>query len=374
MTEPEIDLKAVEKEISRAKLKLMLGTKTTFFSALLSNLHIIITTDVPTAATNGIYMKMNPYFVLKLNKDTLLGLILHEVMHVVYDHMSVIFQGLNDNILNIAQDHYINLYLKAEGYSLPENGYCDPKFTGMSSMQIYHELMKDPPDTDDYTMDVCGPDPDMDKSEYEEAVVSNVVKAVMQAQMAKDPGSIPGDLLIRLEDVINPKLPWQVILANYINGDSKDDYSFSRPNRRFMPDFYMPTLYSESLKKITSGCDVSLSMEPEDVSAIHAENMYIWDTFQPDSMRLMTFDTEVHLNEVFTEGDQLKEIVLMGGGGTNVQPLLDSIREEEPEFALIFTDGYFGTPDMEGITTDVYWIIKGNPGFKAPHGIVIPFD
>jgi predicted metal-dependent peptidase len=87
----------------------------------------------------------------------------------------------------------------------------------------------------------------------------------------------------------------------------------------------------------------------------------------------MTFDTAVHMNEVFTEGDSLKEIELKHGGGTNVQPLLDTIREENPVFALIFTDGYFSTPDMSNITSKIFWIIKDNKGFKNPRGTIIHF-
>jgi len=177
-----------------------------------------------------------------------------------------------------------------------------------------------------------------------------------------------------MDVVINPKPHWQAILAGYRDSYAKDDYTFRRPNRRFMPEWYMPTLYSDTLKQVTAGADVSLSMKKKDIASIFCELVYIFDTMKPEKMRVMTFDTTVHLNEVFTEGDQLQKLELKGGGGTNVQPLLDSIRKEQPDFALIFTDGYFGTPNMDGIDTDVYWIINGNPGFKPPRGIVIPFN
>lgn len=374
----DIDLKAITKNISKAKLTLMLAKKTTFFSALLSNLRLVIDTSHPTAAVDGITMWINPHFVSTLSKDVLLGLMLHEIMHVAFDHCGLdrlkLNTGLNLDILNIAEDHYINLYLKSLGYQLPKGAYADTKYRGMSSMQIYNELMKNPPDTSDYTPDVIGIPAGSNVTDHSAAVLANVIKAVTQAQIAKDPGSIPGDILRRVEEAINPQLPWQTILAPYLSDYAKEDYTMRKPNRRYLPEFFLPTMYSESLKRITAGCDVSLSMDQEDIDEIFSELVYIWDVFKPDGMRLMTFDTEVHLNEVFTEGDQLANIILEGGGGTNVQPLLDSIRKEEPNFALIFTDGYFGTPNMEGIHTDVFWIIKGNPGFKAPHGVVIPFD
>jgi predicted metal-dependent peptidase len=375
MTEPVVDFKQADKAITKAKLQLMLAPKSTFFSALLASLRLEITTDIPTAATNGVHLRMNPDFVNTLTDEELLGLLLHEVSHVVYDHCSKIFKDLNHQLLNIAQDHYINLDLLKSGYTLPKGGYADPKYTGLSSMQIYNILLKDPPpDAHQFVMDVEGCPEGTDPKVHQEQVVTNILRAVTLAQIANDPGSIPGDLLIRLEEVINPKLPWQDILAPHMSSYAQNEYSFRRPNRRFMPDFYLPTLYSESLSQITAGVDVSLSMEEEEIKEIFSELVYIWDMLAPDSMRLMTFDTQVHLNKMFTTGDELMELELKGGGGTNVQPLLDSIREETPAFALIFTDGYFGTPNMDGIDTDVYWIIKGNPGFIAPHGVVIPFN
>ena len=47
------------------------------------------------------------------------------------------------------------------------------------------------------------------------------------------------------------------------------------------------------------------------------------------------------------------------------------IKEKKPRFALIFSDGYFGAPNMDGIESDIYWIItkKGDPDFRAPHGV-----
>jgi predicted metal-dependent peptidase len=369
-----VDLKEVQKCVDKAKLDLMLGHKTTFFSALLANLKIIITTDIPTAATNGIYMKFNPDFVLSLTRKKLLGLTLHETLHVVFDHCAHVMDHLNQKILNIAQDHYINLFILALGYELPDNGHADPKFKDMSSMQIYNELMKDPPDTSGYTCDALQGDSGTDPADHAEDVTTNIIKAVQQAELAGDPGSIPGELLRRLDDVLNPKLPWEVILASYMDKYAKCEYSFQRPNRKHMPDFYLPTMYSEQLGQVTDGIDVSASMTDDDISSIHCEIKYMWQTMQPTSMRLMTFDTRVHLNKMYQEGEEIDDVELKGGGGTNVQPLLDSIKDENPAFALIFTDGYFATPNMDGITSDIFWIIKGNPGFTAPMGVVIPFD
>lgn len=128
------------------------------------------------------------------------------------------------------------------------------------------------------------------------------------------------------------------------------------------------------MEQITQGIDVSGSMTGHIFSECWQEMRYVWDIMQPNQMRLQSFDTCVHHDKMYYKGDNLDEVNLMGGGGTNVQPLLDSIREEDPVFALIFTDGHFDTPNVEGITSDIYWIINSNPRFIPPIGEVIHFN
>jgi len=298
--EINIDLAPIKKNIDKAKLRLMLDNKTTFFSSLLANLYIVLDNRHKTACTNGIYLQMNPNWIKDFDKDTLLGLILHELMHVVFDHCNGrIYKDLDHNILGIAMDHYINLYITSLGYIIPKDGYCDYKYKGLSTMQIYHILVKNPPPAaNEFNPDVFGCPEDMDPQDYDEVVTSNIIKAVMQAQMNDDHGSIPGDVLQKVEEATNPKLPWQVILAPYMDSYAKTEYSFRRPNRRFMPNFYLPTLQGEKLKQMTAGIDVSGSMTAKDVSEIWSEVKYIWETSQPELLRLQTFDTRVHLNKI----------------------------------------------------------------------------
>jgi len=371
------DLSNIKKIIDRAKVRLMRKPNTTFYSALLSSLHMRIDTDrCETMATNGVEIFINPNYVRKITLNETEGVLVHEVEHVVNDHVIITKEGnLCPDASNIAQDHYINLRLLALGYSLPGKPYADPKYKGWSSMKIYYDIVKSGQKINPALKDILAPPAGMSAQEHREAVTSNIVKAVMAAQAAEDYGSIPGHIMRKVEEVLNPKLPWDVILQNYMTEYFEDDYSWARPNRRYLPDFYLPKISGTTIDLVTGGCDVSGSMSAEDISAIYQEYRYIWEILQPKRGRFMTFDTEVHMNQMYNQGDVIEEFVLEGGGGTNVVPLLDSIRKEEPRFALIFTDGYFATPDMSGIeSTDIYWIIKGNPSFTASKGIIIHYE
>jgi predicted metal-dependent peptidase len=370
------DFRKYLKEVDRAKLTLMETPGTTFYSSLLSMLNIRISREIPTAATDGLKIIFNPDFMDRVSRPQLLGLTLHEVEHVVNGHCDYqTYEGYCRDTLNIAQDHYINLRLLAKRYELPPGGYHDPKYTGMSSMEIYDELIKDgKPQINPDLRDILAAPGRMSKEEHAERVLGNIVKAVIIAEQSNDSGSVPGHLQRDLQDILSPKLPWNTILQQYLTEYAAEDYSMRRPNRRFMPGWYMPILHGEGLGKLFMYCDVSGSMSQDDVSEIWSEYSYIVDTMNPISTRIMTGDTRIILDKTYDQGDFIPEFEYSGGGGTIFEPIMDALREEQPIFALLFTDGYFSMPNMDDIDTDIFWIIKGNPGFTAPKGEIIHFE
>lgn len=385
MNQPAEDFRPQLKEVERAKLKLMKMPETTFYSSFLSMLNIRISREVPTAATDGLKIIYSPDFIDEISREELLGLTLHELEHVINGHCD--FETYKDccpDVLNVAQDHYINLRLQERDFKLPPtpklpppntNGYADPKFKGMSSMEIYHKLIKEgdvKPEPD--LLDILPCPEGMSKEEHAERVMGNIIKAVIMAEQANDAGSVPGNLRAELQDVLSPKLPWQTILQQYLTEYASEDYSMRRPNRRFMPAWYLPVLEGEGMGELFMYCDVSGSMSREDVSEIWSEYSYIIDTMNPKAVRIMTGDTRIILDKKYDQGDYVPEFEYSGGGGTYFEPIVKALEEEEPLFALLFTDGYFSMPDLSNVHTDIFWIIKGNPGFTAPKGEVIHFE
>jgi predicted metal-dependent peptidase len=367
------DLHKALHKVDKAKFQMMrVDRGTTFFTALLASLKHIYNDDVPYAATDGIHLWLNPI-------EEIIGLLMHEVGHVIYEHPIICAEGkLNPEIHNIAGDHYINLWLLSKGFTLPHfpQAYADKKYLNWSTMKIYKDLIKNQNKAPKNTimLDVKPAPKGMSKQEHKLKITNNILKAVMQAEIAQDYGSIPGNVQQVVEKIRSPELDWTVVLANYMDDYARDDYSWSRPNKRYLPDFYLPTMRSLHMGQMTVGMDVSGSTTGQVLGIQFAEVKYLFETLQPKSMRLMTFDTQVQLNELYHPGDDLDEVELHGGGGTNVNPLLESITEEQPLLALIFTDGYFSMPNMENIVTDIIWIVTGNSGFNPPKGVVIHFN
>ena len=382
MSEATYNADEVQRKIKWAKINLMEKPETTFFSALLANMRLYMEEKIATADTNGLCIRFNPNFVLKQTANKLLGLILHEILHTAFEHVVRCKEhGLDHKLFNMAGDYYINLFLVNKGFEIPDGGLIDRKYNGMSTMQIYNDLLKNPPPDkkkDQFIMDLTqdGLPEDMDPDDLSQEVTDIVLKAAVQAKIANDYGSIPLDIQTHIEEVTTPKLPWHVILMKYMQEYMKDDYSMQSPNRRFLPDYYLPIQRSDAMGEMVSGTDVSISMTDKQLADWHGELRAIWNMLQPRKLKSMSFDTEVHENETYHLGQHIPEFVMHGGGGTDVRPLIQYLKDNSPELCVIFTDGHFSKPNMQGLKTDIFWIITGNKRFQAPdgYGKVIYYD
>lgn len=368
----------VLKKISKAKLNLFTHKNTIFYSSLLASLKLKLSDTIPTAATNGVDLIVNPDYVSKLEINELIGLLLHETMHVCLQHVDRRNSAnLDPTLYNIAGDFVINNDLDTRGYVLPAGGLIDHKYDGWSTRQVYDDLEQNKPNVKLPMEDVIFSSPKgVSEEAHREKSISNVIKAATQARLQNDIGSIPGHVLRLVDELTNPKLPWNHILQNYMSHYDKSNYTWRKPNRRHWPDLYLPSTYNEALNQITVGIDVSGSINQDDLNAFMSEIRYIHEVMKPVKLRLMSFDTMVHQDLEFTEWDNIRDVKLTGGGGTYIGPLMDTLREDEPEICIVFSDMEFSNPYLGDINTDLIWIQKGNSEYaaKPSKGEVIQYD
>ncbi len=386
MTDKPVDLQAKrlaaknKKSLQKAKLKLMGMPSTVFYTTILFSLIQEFTDKVPTAATNGTHLLINPEYWSKLNPKTQIGLLLHEVMHVALDHMSRL-ENRDHKSWNIAADHVINLILVKQGYSLPQGALHDTAYKDLSTERVYrlvYKKEKDNPSTpivgDFGPNDIHFPKGKKDIKATKDKVTGIVLRAATQANVLASPGSIPGEVAVQLDAKINPKLPWQTILQNYMTEFAKDDFTFKRPNRRFSPQHYLPSLYSESIANIAVAVDCSGSVSDSQFSYFIKEIDQIKKTLNPKKISIISFDTRISkVKELTQEQNILKEIKFHGRGGTRIGPVLKWAEEEMPELLIIFTDGQF-KPEPLKKKLPIIWIINDNPGWKSDFGNVIHCD
>lgn len=361
--------------LSKAKIALMSRTDSAFFTHLAFSLIHQFDDTIRTAATNGKYVKYSPAFFMSLTQDERVFLMLHETMHVAYMHMARTQDRCPDKF-NIAADHVINLQLIERGFKMPSMGLADPQYKGLSTEEVYNLL---PPSPSGGNQGVPGfgndlVEPDDEDGTFASDVQDMLVRAAIQSKTSNDkPGMIPGEIEIFLDRLLNPKLPWNRILQKYLNVFSKNDYSYRRPNRRFMPDHYLPSLYGESLMDIAIAIDTSGSVSDDDFKRFISETHSILKVMKPSKITVIQFDAELKAVDTVRSTKDLMNVTFTGRGGTWITPVLDWANENKPQLLLVFTDGCFNFEETQA-KCKTLWLIHGNPGFVAPFGKTIHYE
>jgi predicted metal-dependent peptidase len=136
-----IKAKTPEEALSRALLKL--SRQDPFFSTLAFylNPHLVKNTAIYMAATNGETIFINSDAFVKMDLKKQVGLIMHEVMHVAFEH--IFRRGDRDFALwNIACDYVINGMILEAGGDLPEGGCTKKEYEGLIEEEVYARLPK----------------------------------------------------------------------------------------------------------------------------------------------------------------------------------------------------------------------------------------
>lgn len=141
-TGKEIDMRKLLKEQNRAKAALC-GSYP-FFSRLADMLTPIYTWSVPTQATDGTRLFVNPEFTDNLDLEGKIFVLAHEIMHCALDHMArAKMHGHEHRRSNIAGDYEINGLLAQDGMidgstiTNKIHGLYDDKFVGVGYERIY---------------------------------------------------------------------------------------------------------------------------------------------------------------------------------------------------------------------------------------------
>ena len=356
---------ALQKELDKTKIGLMMQGGTFLIGVGLMMQHVF-TESVDTAATDGKRIYFNPSFFSSLKKPERIGVLAHEIMHVALMHM--IRLGTRDHsVYNQAGDYVINDILRNSGYILPEPHLYDAKYHGWSTEEVYDDLIKEGAGQD--KPNILGGDIDYSEGESSEvkgdiatSVQDTVMKARAQAKMdSNEQGTIPGEVDRLIDELINPVLDWTQLLARFMDSNAKNDYTWTRPNKRFFPNHYMPSMYSESIDNVTVTVDTSGSVSDDMLSEILTEIKNVYDTYQPNNMTIIDCDSSIHHIHHVDDSTDIMSLKFTGGGGTSFIPPLDYCKEHGTNVLLYFTDLYAERicPD-DGYEFDTLWICYSN--------------
>ena len=351
----------LEGKLLKAKIELM--TRSAFISTIALSLRHVITDATPTADVNGTVIRYNPEFLEKQTVLQFAGLMAHECWHVAFQHLSR--RGNRDPVIwNVAGDYIINHLLTKAGFEIPVGGLLDKKYGDeWSTDGVYDDLMKDKKDFDTGTLML-----DIREDEFQDskkgptldsAITNIIVRAKTQAQVAgKAAGEIPNEILRIIDELLNPKLPWPVILNRFLDQRTREEYSWARRNRRYRDD-YMPSLHSYGLGHLTFAIDTSGSIDDEELQEMLSEIKGVQQIFNPEHMTIIDCDSVIHSVYEIDQNTDIMSLNFNGGGGTRFQPVLDYVSEHPTQALIYFTD-LEGESLLEPVEYPVLWICNSD--------------
>jgi len=376
----------LQKILDRAKIGVMLHGSV-FISTIAFSLRHKFNPNIKTARTDGRTIEYNPEFFQSLNPDERIFVIAHEAWHVALMHLLRV--GDRDpGYYNKAADYVINQLLFDDDFDVPDMACQDSNYRGKSTNEIYDIILEEQDEPDDNNQDlvygVCGTDGDEDnqgkqlspkeKDDLENHIKNMLVKARTQSQMQdKEHGVIPAEVERFIDKLINPRLSWDNILQRFLTDKVKGDYTWARPNRRFMPEFYLPTQHSDSLAKITIAIDTSGSISKEDLTAILSEIQYIRDTMKPKELVIIDCDYQIHNIYDVSEDQHILDLEFTGGGGTSCTPVMEYCRDNPTTALVYFTDLYMKQWEEE-MDFPILWIVYNNDNANPPVGEVTHYE
>jgi predicted metal-dependent peptidase len=397
MQDPIID------KLTTARVGLLL--KAPFFGNMATRMRLIDASEwCPTAATNGRDFYYNKKFIEKLSVKKLEFLFGHEICHAVFDHFGRV--GSRDRQLsNIAQDYAVNQILVDEriGEKITEVKICyDPKYRGMAWEEIYDllyeqaekismpDLLKQLGDLlDEHIKEGDGQGegegnkegkgrPGMSKEDAQK-IKDEIKEAMIQSAAAAGAGKTPAGIQRMIKDMTEPKINWRDLVRQEIQSIVRNDYSFTRPNRKSMHSgAILPGMKEATTIDVGISIDMSGSIGMEDATVFLSEVKGIMDQYEDFKVNLWCFDTAIYNHKEISHdnSEDLLDYEPEGGGGTDFEVNWEFMKEQgiQPKKFIMFTDGYpcggWGDEDY----CDTIFIVKGNTEAESPFGQTVIYE
>ena len=383
-----------ELQIKKGHIALMKHPQT----ALWSGVMMMGTTEVVddpnvTAYTDGVNKKYGRAFLQTkcATQPKVNGLILHENLHIglrqIVHNMDLFKEQMKR--ANMAADFVVNDMIMEihkkypDLVELPDGGCYDPKYHNMNMREVYR-LLEDEgggggkggeSEYGDYEFDEhdIGDGMDADKAKEMDARIDRAIR-----EGALLAGRLGVDLPRQITEMLAPVIDWKAELAEFVSAacKGKDEYTWRKFNKRQLAnDMYLPSVENETIGEVIVAIDTSGSIGQEQINAFAAELVSICEAVQPDTVRILWWDTMVHGEQLFTDNYQNIGAMLkpQGGGGTKVSCVADYLNKKKvnAECVLVFTDGYLENEVKWDISHPTLWLVTENKNWVPPVGKVV---
>ena len=376
----------VQKKFAKARITLL--NNQPFFGMIALGMPVIWTDKVQTMGVDGINLYANESFVDSIDPAELAGVIAHECLHVGLLHPTR-RDNRHPKGWNIATDYAINAQLKkafaaSSEYllTLPEDALYNPDYEGLSADDIYNRLPRDEDEPEDDetgedesdegesgdekkdgptrnepgdssgdvggTGEVFDGPPDIDRAELEAKLKQVTVQA---ATVARSQGKLPANIASLVDDMLKPVVDWRAKLREHFERVFPSDYSWVRPNRRFVHQgIYLPGVEKDGTGHIVIGVDTSSSVSDEEVKQFLGEINYICEDITPEMVTVIYCTTDVWAVDEYEAEDYIAPREVRRGG-TEFVPVFDEVERRgiQPKALIYLTDlGCWDYPDTPG--------------------------
>lgn len=193
---------------------------------------------------------------------------------------------------------------------------------------------------------------------------------------ARAAGGVPGFLSPIVEQTKQAKHDWRAELRRFIDPSQRYDYSWSKPNRRFLSaGLILPGFVPDGVNHIAWIVDTSSSIDIDALAGAGAEAQAALDEGAVDKITIVYCDAAVQGVDTVLPGD-LIQFTPVGRGGTRFAPASEWLKDNEPEIsgAVYVTDldvhsDDFGAEPM----FPVLWAVYSDPQELARRMGNIPF-
>ena len=391
----------IETKLSAARTRLILDRP--FLGALVLRLPMKAAKPerCKTIGTDVRALYYNPEYIGNLSLEQTQFVLAHEALHCALSHFARRQHRVKQR-WDIACDLAINPLLIKDGLKPPPGVLLKSGFEGMMAEEIYPYIDEDTEEEthDDHFYDQenkpsgssggqpldqnaqqgggagsqGGESPDsgdapqpLTETEQEQLAVQWRQRLAGAAQQAMQAGKLGATMARLVEHLLQPQLPWRMLLARYMTAVARDDYSYQRPSRR-EGEAILPSLKSTQVDVVvaldTSGSinDTEMQEFVSEIDAIKGQ-MRARLTLHACDARLCEHGPWVFEPwEEFTLPDNI-----YGRGGTRFTPVFEWLQQEarKPDLLVYFTDAEGEFPKVEP-DYPVLWLVKGRG--KVPWG------
>ena len=163
-----------------------------------------------------------------------------------------------------------------------------------------------------------------------------------------------------IDFLLQPQLPWRMLLARYMCTVARDDYNYTRPSSRRGDPAIFPSLRSTQTNLVVA-LDVSGSVSEKEMAEFLTEVDAIKGQLNAQ-ITLLACDAALTEDSPWVT-EPWEQLTLPkkfpDGGGTDFVPVFEWVaNNREPDLLLYFTDAQGSFPG-ESPGYPVIWLVKG---------------